>query len=175
MPPIPSVWVTVAELTQADHSKQEVEFFMEVRSAHKYARISSQKARQVTRAITGMPVSQALSTLDFTPKKAAFLVGKVLRSAIANAENNHSLDSEELIVRSAVATPGPGLKRIMPRARGSAAPIKKRMTHITVILGEKQESAEKPAKGKKASKATAAATEEKPKRAPRKKKEESAE
>lgn len=111
--------------------------FMEVRSSYKYARISSQKARQVTRAITGLPVSQALSVLDFTPKKAAFLVGKVLRSAIANATNNHELDAEEMIVSSAVATPGPALKRIMPRARGSAAPIKKRMTHITVIIGDK--------------------------------------
>ncbi len=117
--------------------------FMEVRSSYKYARISSQKARQVTRAITGMPVSQALSVLDFTPKKAAFMVGKVLRSAIANATNNHELDAEEMIVSSAVATPGPALKRIMPRARGSAAPIKKRMTHITVIIGNKPEQAEK--------------------------------
>lgn len=116
---------------------------MEVRSVYKYARISSQKARQVTRAITGMPVSQALSVLDFTPKKAALLVGKVLRSAVANAENNHELDAEELIVRSAVATPGPTLKRIMPRARGSAAPILKRMSHITVVLGEKPEEKKK--------------------------------
>ncbi len=108
---------------------------MSVRSVLKYARISSQKARQVTRAITGMPVSQALSVLDFTPKKAAFLVGKTLRSAIANAENNHELDASEFIVESAIATPGPVLARIMPRARGSAAPIKKRMTHITVIIG----------------------------------------
>ena len=101
---------------------------MSVRSVLKYARISSQKARQVTRAITGMPVSQALSVLDFTPKKAAFLVGKTLRSAIANAENNHEQDASEFIVQSAIATPGPVLSRIMPRARGSAAPIKKRMT-----------------------------------------------
>ena len=117
---------------------------MEVRSVHKYARISSQKARQVTRAITGMPVSQALSVLDFTPKKAAQLVGKVLRSAIANAENNHELDSEDLVVQSAIATPGPVLKRIMPRARGSAAGIKKRLTHITVILGPTPAVSEKP-------------------------------
>ena len=128
---------------------------MEVRSTYKYARISSQKARQVTRAITGMPVSQALSVMDFTPKKAAFLVSKVLRTAIANATNNHELDAEEMIVASAVATPGPALKRIMPRARGSAAPIKKRMTHITVVLGAKPQAqeAEKPAaKAKPASK-----------------------
>lgn len=131
---------------------------MEVRSIYKYARISSQKARQVTRAITGMPVSQALSVLDFTPKKAAFLVGKVLRSAVANAENNHELDAEELVVRSAVATPGPTIKRIMPRARGSAAPIKKRMTHITVVLGAKEE--EKPAAAKPAAKKRKAAAAE---------------
>ncbi len=126
---------------------------MSVRSVLKYARISSQKARQVTRAITGMPVSQALSVLDFTPKKAAFLVGKTLRSAIANAENNHEQDASEFIVQSATATPGPALSRIMPRARGSAAPIKKRMTHITVIIGapaadeaEDNTKAAKPAK-----------------------------
>jgi large subunit ribosomal protein L22 len=116
---------------------------MEVRSVYKYARMSSQKVRQVTRAITGMPVSQALSVLDFTPKKAAELVGKCLRSAVANAENNHELDADDLIVRSAVATPGPTLKRIMPRARGSAAPILKRMSHITVVLGAKPEEQEK--------------------------------
>lgn len=108
---------------------------MSVRSVLKYARISSQKTRQVTRAITGMPVSQALSVLDFTPKKAAFLVGKTLRSAIANAENNHEQDASEFIVESATATPGPSLSRILPRARGSASPIKKRMTHITVVIG----------------------------------------
>jgi len=130
---------------------------MEVRSILKYARISSQKTRQVTRAITGMPVSQALSVLDFTPKKAAFLVGKVLRSAIANAENNHELDAEDLIVASAVATAGPSLKRIMPRARGSAAPIIKRMTHITVILGNKPEETKKPVKRIHKSKAKASA------------------
>lgn len=136
---------------------------MSVRSVLKYARISSQKARQVTRAITGMPVSQALSVLDFTPKKAAFLVGKTLRSAIANAENNHELDASEFIVQSAVATPGPALARIMPRARGSAAPIKKRMTHITVIIGEP-----KAEEGAKAAKKNVSAK----KRAPKAKKEE---
>ena len=110
---------------------------MQVKSVYKYARMSPQKVREVTRAITGMPVSNALSVLDYTPKKAAFLVGKTLRSAIANAENNHELDVEEMIVVSAVATAGPVLKRIMPRARGSAAPILKRMCHITIVLGPK--------------------------------------
>ena len=153
---------------------------MEVRSVHKYARISSQKARQVTRAITGMPVSQALSVLDFTPKKAASLVGKVLRTPIANAENNHQLDAEEFIVRSAVATPGPSLSRFMPRARGSAASIKKRLSHITVVIGapdaEDGEADAKKAPAKKGAKAKVAEETAKPKRAPRKKKaEESAE
>jgi len=125
---------------------------MEVRSVHRFARISSQKARQVTRAITGMPVSQALSVLDFTPKKAAQLIGKVLRTAIANAENNHELDTDDLIVTSAIATPGPTLKRIMPRARGSAGGIKKRSSHITVILGAGPEKVEpKAAKSAKRS------------------------
>jgi large subunit ribosomal protein L22 len=150
---------------------------MSVRSVLKYARISSQKARQVTRAITGMPVSQALSVLDFTPKKAALLVGKTLRSAIANAENNHELDASEFIVESAIATPGPVLARIMPRARGSAAPIKKRMTHITVIIGAPK-TAEAPAaaeegatKAAKPAKKTAA----KKKAAPKAKKEKASE
>ena len=153
---------------------------MQVKSVLKYARMSAQKAREVTRAITGMPVSQALSVLDFTPKKSAFLIGKTLRSAIANAENNHELDTETLIVKSAVATDGPALKRIMPRARGSAAPIKKRMCHITVIVAPKEDPAaaaeapaaeEKPA-AKKAAKKKAPAKdgEAKPKKAAAKKK-----
>lgn len=146
---------------------------MSVRSVLKYARISSQKARQVTRAITGMPVSQALSVLDFTPKKAALLVGKTLRSAIANAENNHEQDASEFIVQSATATPGPALSRIMPRARGSAAPIKKRMTHITVIIGAPK-TAEAPAASEEASKPAKKAPAKK-KAAPKAKKEKASE
>lgn len=114
---------------------------MEVTSVYKYARISAQKAREVTREITGMPVSQALSTLNFTPKKAAALIGKTLRSAIANAENNHSLDADDLYIKSAVSNPGPTLHRIMPRARGSAGAIRKRQAHITVVLSTKEEEA----------------------------------
>ncbi len=120
------------------HQKVNKRTVMEVKAIHKYARISDQKAREVTRAITGMPVSHALNVLNFTPKKAAMLIGKVLRSAIANAENNHELDADDLFIKSAVATKGPILHRIMPRARGSAGAIKKRMSHITVILAEKE-------------------------------------
>ncbi|MEZ0274059.1 MAG: 50S ribosomal protein L22, partial [Roseimicrobium sp.] len=92
---------------------------MEVKSVTKFARISDLKARDVARAVQGMPVSEALSVLNFTPRKAALLFGKTLRSAIANAENNHELDADDLYIKSATATKGPVLKRIMPRARGS--------------------------------------------------------
>jgi large subunit ribosomal protein L22 len=131
---------------------------MEVKSVLKYARMSDQKVREVTRAIQGMPVSQAISVLNFTPKKAAVLIGKTLRSAISNAENNHELDADDLYIKSAVATKGPTLGRIMPRARGSAGAIKKRMSHITLILAtkEKAEEAEAPKAAKKVkAKATA--------------------
>jgi len=126
----------------------------EVKSVHKFARISDQKAREVTRAITGMPVSHAINILNFTPKKAAGLIGKVLRTAIANAENTYELDADDLIVKSAVATKGPILHRIMPRARGSAAGIKKRMSHITVILGPKPEEPKEDKKPKSFTKRT---------------------
>ncbi|MFZ4766782.1 MAG: 50S ribosomal protein L22 [Roseimicrobium sp.] len=107
---------------------------MEVKAITKHARISDQKAREVAREIQGLPVSDALSLLNFTPKKAALLFGKTLRSAVANAENNHELDADDLYIKSATATKGSMLKRIMPRARGSAAGIKKRMSHLTLVL-----------------------------------------
>jgi large subunit ribosomal protein L22 len=129
---------------------------MEVKAIHRYARISDQKARQVTRAITGMPVSKAISVLNFTPKKAALLIGKVLRSAVANAEHNHELDADTLYVKSAVATTAGMLKRMMPRARGSADTIKKRMSHITVIVEPREEQPEEPKKGGRPRKPAAA-------------------
>ena len=121
---------------------------MEVKAITKYARISDLKARDVAREIQGLPVSEALSLLNFVPKKAALLYGKTLRSAVANAENNHELDADELYIKSATATKGPMLKRIMPRARGSAAGIKKRMSHLTLVLAviEKEKEETKSAK-----------------------------
>ena len=135
---------------------------MEVKSVYKYARTSAQKVREVTREVQGMSVSHALSILNYTPKKAALLVGKTLQSAVANAEHNHQLDADDLFVKSALATDGPALKRIMPRARGSAAAIKKKSCHITIILAGKEapkpvvteEAA--PAAKKKAARKTAA-------------------
>src|SRR5438093_5994679 len=109
---------------------------MEVRSIYKYARISPFKAREVTREIQGLPVSAALDLLAFTPKKAAFLIGKTLKSAIANAENNANLKPDGLVVKEAVVGEGPTLKRIMARARGSASGILKRTSHIRIVLSD---------------------------------------
>src|SRR5213596_2914622 len=107
---------------------------MEVRSIYKYARISPFKAREVTREIQGLPVSVALDLLAFTPKKAAFLIGKTLKSAIANAENNANLKPDGLVVKEAIVGEGPTLKRMMARARGSGSSILKRSSHIGIVL-----------------------------------------
>jgi large subunit ribosomal protein L22 len=109
---------------------------MEVRSIYRYARISPFKAREVTREIQGLPVSAALDLLTFTPKKAAFLISKTLKSAIANAENNANLKPDGLVVKEAVVGEGPTLKRIMARARGSASRIQKRTSHIHIVLSD---------------------------------------
>jgi large subunit ribosomal protein L22 len=109
---------------------------MEVRSTYKYARISPFKAREVTREIQGLPVSAALDLLAFTPKKAAFLIAKTLKSAIANAENNANLKPDGLVVKEAVVGEGPTVKRIMARARGSASRILKRTSHIRIVLSD---------------------------------------
>src|SRR6059036_3880555 len=109
---------------------------MEVRSIYKYARISPFKVREVTREIQGLPVSAALDILAFTPKKAAFLINKTLKSAIANAKNNANLKPDGLVVKEAIVGEGPTLKRIMPRARGSATKILKRTSHIRIVLSD---------------------------------------
>ncbi len=107
---------------------------MEVRSIYKYARISAFKARDVARAIQGKPAQLALKQLEFYPKKAARFLHKTLKSAIANAENNHNLNVEDLYILEATVGEGPTLKRYQPKARGSAGPILKRTSHIRVIL-----------------------------------------
>src|SRR3954466_12252122 len=153
---------------------------MEVRSIYRYARISPVRVREVTREIQGLPVSAALDLLAFTPKKAAFLIEKTLKSAVANAENNANLKVDGLVVKEAVVGEGPSFKRIMARARGSASGIIKRTSHIRIVLTDeipietretrkaKQKQAGKAAK--KAAEAGAEATsstssaEKKPKR-----------
>ena len=112
---------------------------MEVRSIYKYARISPFKVREVTREIQGLPVSAALDLLAFTPKKAAFLIGKTLKSAVANAENNANLKPDGLVVKEAVVGEGPTLKRMMARARGSGSRILKRTSHIRIVLSDEIE------------------------------------
>ena|SRR5437867_3200950 len=109
---------------------------MEVRSIYKYARISPFKVREVTREIQGLPVSTALDILSFTPKKAAFLIGKTLKSAVANAENNANLKADTLVVKEAIVGEGPTLKRLMARARGSGSRILKRTSHIRIVLSD---------------------------------------
>src|ERR1700719_1193075 len=107
---------------------------MEVRSTYRYARISPFKVREVTREIQGLPVAAALDLLAFTPKKAAVLIAKTLKSAIANAENNNQLRAEKLVVQEATVGEGPTFKRFQPKARGSAGPIRKRTSHIRIML-----------------------------------------
>ncbi len=135
---------------------------MEVKSTYKFARVSAKKARDVCRAIQGLPVSSALDTLNFTPKKSAFLIGKTLKSAVANAENNHDLDADDLIVKEATVGVGPTFKRFKPRARGSAGGILKRTSHIYITLDKAVEVAEQSSPKKVApvkKKAVAAETE----------------
>jgi large subunit ribosomal protein L22 len=109
---------------------------MEVRAIYKYARISPFKVREVTREIQGLPVSAALDVLAFTPKKAALLIGKTLKSAVANAENNANLKVDGLVVKEAIVGEGPTLKRLMARARGSGSRILKRTSHIRIVLSD---------------------------------------
>src|ERR1700682_946096 len=109
---------------------------MEVRSIYKYARISPFKVREVTREIQGLPVSAALDVLAFTPKKAAFLIGKTLKSAVANAENNANLKADGLVVKEAIVGEGPTMKGRMRRTRGSGSRILKRTSHIRIVLSD---------------------------------------
>src|SRR5437763_9578956 len=107
---------------------------MEIRSIYKYARISPFKVREVTREIQGLSVSAALDVLAFTPKKAAFLINKTLKSAIANAENNANLKADGLVVKEAVVGEAPTFERMMTRARGSGSRALKRTSHIQTVL-----------------------------------------
>lgn len=107
---------------------------MEVKSTTKFVRLSPKKARDVAREIQGLAVSSALDILTFTPKKAAQLIGKTLKTAIADAENNFSLDASTLVIKEAVIGAGPTLRRFKPRAKGSAGPILKRTSHISITL-----------------------------------------
>ena len=110
---------------------------MEVKAVSKYVRISPRKVRKIAGAVKGKPVESGLNSLRFMPQKAASLLEKIVRSAVANAEQNPDIDIDELVIRNVIADQGPTLKRWRPRARGRATRILKRTSHITVTLAEK--------------------------------------
>lgn len=110
---------------------------METRAVAKYVRISSQKTRLIMDQIRGMKVEAALNLLSFAPQKGAFILKKLINSAVANAEQNSDVDVDNLFIKSVFADQGPTLKRFRPRAMGRATNIRKRSSHLTVILDEK--------------------------------------
>ena len=103
----------------------------------KYARISSRKVKIVADLIKGKDINEALAILKYTPKASSEMLEKLLKSAIANAENNHHMAHEKLYVADIFANQGPTLKRIRPAAKGSAVRIRKRTSHVTIILKER--------------------------------------
>ena len=111
---------------------------MRVSATAKYLRGSTRKANLVVAAIKGRPVEEAASLLRFMPQHAALDVLRVLKSATANAENNHNLSAEDLVVVEAHANEGPTIKRWRPRAQGRAFPIHKPMTHITIVVADRE-------------------------------------
>ena len=109
---------------------------MKVQAKAKYIRQSPYKVRLVLDLVRGLPVEDARDVLELTNRRAAPTIRKVLDSAIANAEHNYALDAEELFVAEAFADEGPTLKRFRPRARGRATRIRKRTSHITIVVAD---------------------------------------
>ena len=110
---------------------------MEAKAYLRYLRISPRKVKILCDLIRGKDVKTATAILMQTPKAASEPMLKLLKSAVANAENNHSMDVDKLYVSTVVADPGPILKRVMPRAQGRAYRINKRTTHITIAVSER--------------------------------------
>ena len=113
---------------------------MRVRAQAKWVRMSARKARVVLDHIRGRTVPEARTILAFTQRAAAIDIEKVLRSAVANAEANHDLDGDDLVVEAAYADEGPTLKRWKPRARGRVNRIRKRTCHVTLVLAEQPQA-----------------------------------
>ena len=109
---------------------------MQVKAVSKYARISPRKVQKVVGAVKGKPVENGLEILQFMPQKAAKILEKTIRSAVANADQNPDIDIDLLVIQNIVADQGPTLKRWKARARGRGTRILKRTSHITVILAE---------------------------------------
>lgn len=110
---------------------------MEAKATAKYIRIAPRKVRIVIDLIRGKNVAEAIAILKFTPKVGAEVIEKVLKSAIANAENNYNMDADNLYVSTAYVDQGPTMKRIHPRSRGQAFKILKRSSHVTVAVKER--------------------------------------
>ena len=110
---------------------------MESKAVAKFVRITPRKVRIVLDLIRGKNVAEAFAILKFTPKAGADVVEKVLRSAVANAENNFDMDVDKLFIKTAFADQGPTLKRIHQRSRGQAFKILKRTSHVTIVVDEK--------------------------------------
>jgi large subunit ribosomal protein L22 len=109
-----------------------------VSATARYLRGSTRKARLITSAIKGKPVGEAAALLRFMPQHAAADIAAVLKSATANAENNHNLSAEDLFIAEAIADEGPTIKRGRPRAQGRWFAIHKPMTHITIIVADRE-------------------------------------
>ncbi len=118
--------------------EQETVVKNETRATLRYSRISARKVKIVADLIRGKNVDEALAIVKFTPKASSEILEKLLKSAIANAENNHDMRHENLYVAEIYANQGPTLKRIRPAAKGSAVRIRKRTSHITIVLKEKE-------------------------------------
>lgn len=111
---------------------------MEAKAIAKYVHVSARKAGQVCDLVRGKNVNEALAILKFTPRYASEVVAKVIKSAAANAENNHEMDADKLYISHIVANQGPTMKRFMPRAQGRATEIRKRTSHIEVVVKERK-------------------------------------
>ncbi|MCI9457527.1 MAG: 50S ribosomal protein L22 [Oscillospiraceae bacterium] len=111
---------------------------MEARATLRYARIAPRKVSIVLDQIRNQPVEMAMAILKHTPKAACEPLEKLLKSAMANAENNHNMDKNSLYVSECFVCPGPTLKRIRPRAQGRAFRVLKRTSHVTIVLNEKE-------------------------------------
>ena len=111
---------------------------MEVRAVARFVRLSPRKARLIMDQIRGKQVEEAINLLSFAPQKSAFVIKKLVNSAVANAEQNNELDVDKLYIKRVFADQGPSLKRFRARALGRASRIRKRTSHLTVVLGEKE-------------------------------------
>jgi len=113
---------------------------MQARATAKFLRVPPRKARRVVDAIRGQRVDRALVLLDFAPVSAAKAIQKIIRSAVANAENNHGMKPADLVIATATVDGGPVIKRLEARARGQAGLKRKKMSHVTIIVSDGEEA-----------------------------------